>query len=147
LRADGASAVFSGSPGEYEIALGVGDGHGGSASLTFPVSVSDAVCSVPAAVQDIFTARCSPCHTTGSSGALKLDPASASFANLVGVHVSSSACADRVRVIPGDSASSYLIAKLRGSAGICGLPMPRNLPPLPEEEIQTIEAWIDGLPH
>jgi len=147
LHADGASAVFSGSPGEYELELSVGDGHGGSAALTFPVQVSDAVCSVPDAVQNIFAARCAPCHTTGNSGALKLDPATASFANLVGVHASSAACADRVRVVPGDSASSYLIAKLRGATGICGLPMPRNLPPLPEEEIQTIESWIDGLPH
>jgi hypothetical protein len=147
LWADGASAVFSGSPGEYEIELSVDDGHGGSASLAFPVHVSDGVCSAPEAVQNIFAARCAPCHTTGSSGGLKLDPATASFTNLVGVSASSAACADRVRVVPGDSTSSYLIAKLRGAAGICGLPMPRNLPPLPEDEIQTIEAWIDGLPH
>jgi hypothetical protein len=147
LRADGASAVFSGAPGEYELTLGVDDGHGGSASLSFSVHVSDAVCSVPAAVQDIFSARCAPCHTSGSSGGLKLDPASASFANLVGVNASSTSCADRVRVVPGDSASSYLIAKLRGASDICGVPMPRNLPALPEEEIQAIEAWIDALPH
>lgn len=147
LRADGATAVFSGSPGEYELELSVSDGHGGSASLAFSVQVSDAVCSVPDAVQDIFAARCAPCHTTNSSAGLKLEPASASFANLVGVPASGAACTDRVRVVPGDSASSYLIAKLRGATDICGSPMPRNLPALPEEEIQTIEAWIDGLSH
>jgi len=25
--------------------------------------------------------------------------------------------------------------------------MPRNRPALPEQEIQTIEAWINSLPH
>jgi hypothetical protein len=52
-----------------------------------------------------------------------------------------------VRVIPGNAAESYLIAKLRNAPGICGTAMPRNRPPLPEEQIQTIEAWIDALPH
>jgi hypothetical protein len=54
---------------------------------------------------------------------------------------------DRVRVIAGDPAGSYLIAKLRNIPPICGVQMPRNRPPLPEEEIATIEAWIAGLPH
>jgi len=50
-------------------------------------------------------------------------------------------------VVPGDSAASYLVAKLKGEAGICGVRMPHNLPPLPKEEIATIEAWINALPH
>jgi hypothetical protein len=147
LRADGASATFSGGAGDYTLEVSVDDGHGGVAALSFPVHVSDAICEVPAEVQDIFEARCSPCHTTGTSGGLRLTPASTSYASLVGTHASSAACSDRTRVVPGDSANSYLVAKLRGAAGICGSPMPRNLPPLPEEEIATIEAWIDGLPH
>lgn len=147
LRADGAAATFSGPAGDYSLELSVDDGHGGVTSLAFPMHVSSAVCEVPAEVQAIFTARCSPCHTTGSSGGLHLDPATASYANLVGVPSSSAACASRTRVIPGDSTASYLMAKLRGDAGICGVRMPRNLPPLPDEEIATIAAWIDGLPH
>jgi hypothetical protein len=147
LHSDGAAATFFGPVGDYVLTLGVSDGHGGSASLEFPIHVTDAVCEVSPAVQDIFTARCTPSHTVGSSGGLHLDPASSSFANLVGVHSGSAACADRVRVIPGDAASSYLVAKLRGTAGICGVPMPRNQPALPEEEIQVIEDWINGLPH
>ncbi len=75
-------------------------GHGGNNSLEFPLHVSDAVCEVPAAVQQIFTQRCSPCHTTGSSGGLHLDPASASYANLVGVHVASAACSSRTESSP-----------------------------------------------
>ena len=147
LHPDGERATFSGQPGDYGLLLDVSDGHGGATSLSFPIHVADAVCEVPAAVQAIFTQRCSPCHTTGSSGGLHLDPASASFGNLVNVHASSAACATRTRVIPGDSASSYLIAKLLGEAGICGQRMPRNAPPLPDEEVATIAAWIDGLPH
>jgi hypothetical protein len=147
LTASDANATFSGAAGDYTLSVTVDDGHGGSNSLEFPVYVSDAVCEVPVAVQQIFTNRCTPCHTVGSSGGLHLDPATASYANLVGVHVASSACSSRTRVIPGDAASSYIIAKLRGQSGICGLPMPRNLPPLPEDEIATIEAWINDLPH
>jgi hypothetical protein len=147
LHPSDATATFSGPAGDYTLLLTVDDGHGGTNSLEFPLHVSDAVCEVPAAVQEIFTQRCSPCHTTGSSGGLHLDPATASYANLVNVHVSSAACNSRTRVVPGDAAASYLIAKLRGASDICGVRMPRNLPPLPEEEIQTIEAWINDLPH
>ena len=147
LRADGATATFSGPAGDYTLAVAVDDGHGGTASLEFPVRVSDAVCEVPTEVQAIFDARCSPCHTSGSSGGLHLSPASASFANLVNVGSSSASCSGRTRVIPGDPANSYLMAKLHGDAGICGVRMPRNLPPLPDEELATLEGWIAELPH
>jgi hypothetical protein len=81
------------------------------------------------------------------SGGLKLDTAASAYANLVGQPVRGAACTSSVRVVPGDPASSYLVAKLRGLAGICGVQMPRGQPPLPEERIQTIEAWIAGLPR
>jgi hypothetical protein len=76
-----------------------------------------------------------------------LDPADLAFTNLVGQPARGAPCTARTRVIPGDSAASYLIAKLRGEAGICGVQMPRGQPPLPEAEIQAIAAWIDSLPH
>jgi len=47
--------------------------------------------------------------------------------------------------VPGDAPNSYLIAKLRGFVSICGVPMPQNRPPLPDAQIQTIEAWINTL--
>jgi len=147
LRSDGASASFSGPAGDYTLALTVDDGHGGAASLELPLHVADAVCEAPAEVQAIFDARCSPCHTSGSSGGLHLSPASASFANLVNVGSSSAACAGRTRVVPGDTTGSYLLAKLHGDADICGVRMPRNLPPLPDEEVATIADWIANLPH
>jgi hypothetical protein len=147
LSSSGAGATFSGPVGDFSLSLVVSDSHGGSAELTFPIHVSDAVCSVPTAVQEIFEQRCSPCHTTGASGGLRLPSATQSYASLVGVGSSSASCSSRTRVVPGDSASSYLIAKLRGAPDICGLPMPRNAPALPEAEISTIEDWILTLPH
>ena len=147
LRPSEAMATFSGNPGDYVLRVTATDTHAAEASLLFTVHVTDATCSVPPEVQNIFTSRCAPCHTTGASGGLKLDPADLAYASLVNTSVGAAACASQVRVIPGDAQGSYLIAKLRNAAGICGLPMPRNRPPLPEEEIQTIEAWINALPH
>jgi hypothetical protein len=147
LRTDGATAIFSGAAGDYTLEVDVDDGHGGQASLQFPVHVSSAVCEVPAEVQAIFESRCTPCHISGSSGGLHLDPASAAYANLVGKPVSSASCSSRTRVIPGDPDTSYLMAKLRGDTGICGQRMPRGLPPLPDDEMATIAGWISNLPH
>lgn len=148
LRSDGASATFSApAAGAYTVSVEVADAHGGRAAVDVPVTVSDAVCGVPAEVQDIFLTRCSPCHTTGSSGGLKLDTSEASFANLVQRNAAAAACSDRIRVVPGDATASYLIAKLRAAPDICGLPMPRGLPALPEAELQLVESWINELPH
>lgn len=52
-------------------------------------------------------------------------------------------CDGQVRVVPGDAASSYLIAKLRGT-NACGAPMPMG-GALATEAIDCIAAWIDGL--
>lgn len=143
----GATASFSALvAGSYVVSLTVDDVLGGRASLTFPVHVADAACAPPA-IQAIFSNSCSPCHTTGASGGLKLDTAEASFANLVGKGATGMGCMDRVRVIPGNAGGSYLMAKLRGLAGICGAPMPRGRPALPEADLQAIELWINGLPH
>jgi hypothetical protein len=147
LRAAGGAATFSGSPGDYVVRVAVTDPHAAEASFLVTIHVADATCSLPPEVHGIITAKCSPCHTTGSSGGLKLAPADVAYTSLVNRAVGSAACSSQVRVVPGDAAGSYLIAKLRNAPGICGLPMPRNLPPLPEEEIQVIEAWINALPH
>ena len=147
LRATGAAATFSGSPGEYAVRVTVTDIHGASASLPINLRVSDAICEVPPPVFDIINAQCSPCHTTGASGGLKLAPADVAYSSLVSHAVGAAACAAQTRVVPGDAAASYLVAKLRGEPNICGVRMPRNRPALPEADIQTIEAWIDSLPH
>jgi len=147
LRATADTATFSGPPGDYVLRVTATDTHAAETSLPFTVHVTDATCSVPPEVDSIITNKCSPCHTTGASGGLKLAPADVAYTSLVNHAVGAAACASQVRVIPGDAPDSYIIAKLRGAPGICGLPMPRNRPPLPEAEIQTIEAWINALPH
>jgi cytochrome c peroxidase len=100
-------------------------------------------CAVPATVQSIFAANCETCHPPQNG--LSLASGSASYASLVGVMATGAGCTDRVRVVPGSAGQSYLIAKLRNRAPICGAPMPFGYPMLPEAEIQTIEAWINGL--
>jgi mono/diheme cytochrome c family protein len=147
LRASEATATFSGAPGDYVLRVTASDAHAAEASLLFTVHVADATCFVPSEIQGIFASQCSPCHTTGSSGGLKLAPADVAYGSLVGQSVGSAACAGQTRVVPGDAANSYLVAKLRGAPGICGVAMPRNRPALPEEQIQSIEAWINALPH
>jgi len=147
LRPSEGTATFSGVPGDYVLRVAAADTHGTEASFLISVHVTSATCFVPPEVHGIITSQCAPCHTTGSSGGLKLDPADVAYTSLVNLGVGSSACASQVRVIPGDAANSYLIAKLRNTPGICGVQMPRNRPPLPEEQIQTIEAWINALPH
>jgi len=52
-------------------------------------------------------------------------------------------CGGEVRVVPGDAASSHLIAKLRGTSG-CGAQMPIGIP-LASETIDCMASWIDGL--
>lgn len=147
LRSSEGSATFSGGPGDYVLRVAAADTHAAEAAFLVSVHVTNATCFVPPEVQDIITSQCAPCHTTGSSGGLKLDPADVAYTALVNHSVGASACASQVRVIPGDAPNSYLIAKLRNTPGICGVAMPRNRPPLPEEQIQTIEAWINALPH
>lgn len=147
LHASNENAVFSGPAGDYTLALQVDDGHGGSAKLQFPIHVTDAVCSLPDSLQSLIGERCSPCHTERAAGGLGMASAQQSYANLVGMPSHAAACSARTLVVPGDPASSYVIAKLRGALDICGVAMPRNAPPLPETEIEAFETWIESLPH
>ena len=51
--------------------------------------------------------------------------------------------ADRLRVKPGDAASSLFIDKIRNRNGVA-TQMPLGAPPMEEEDIQEIEAWINA---
>jgi hypothetical protein len=146
LHASGDGATFSGPAGDYLLTVSALDVWGAVAAFTFPIHVSPTGCAVPLEVQAIFAERCVSCHGVANPGGLTLLNAATAYANLVGVRAAGSGCMDRVRVTPGNAATSYLIAKLRNISPICGLPMPRNRPPLPEAEIAAIEAWINGLP-
>ncbi len=54
--------------------------------------------------------------------------------------------ADTLKLIDTEQPEkSYLLMKVRGDEGIAGDIMPKYLPPLTKEEIDTIEKWIDRL--
>jgi hypothetical protein len=92
---------------------------------------------------------CVTCHTnTGRtpSGGLNLnhDVAYEQLVNRASVEKAAS-----MRVLPGDSESSYLYQKVEGSAGITGRRMPQNGPPyLTDGQILIIKRWIElGAPN
>ena len=76
-------------------------------------------------IQPILSTNCTSCH--GVSGGLALT----SYSDLMGNDV----------VDPGNSMTSKLIQKLRGTAS--GSQMPKNQDPLDEATINLIETWID----
>jgi hypothetical protein len=90
----------------------------------------------------IFTPKCSACHNgvgTAPPGVLNL-MAGGTFNALV--NVATLEQPNVKYVVPGDSAKSYLIQKLTGSAGISGGRMPLNGPYLDDATIAQVAAWI-----
>ncbi len=87
------------------------------------------------AVSAIFAERCIMCHSAhGAARGLRLDSYAAALAG-----------GERgVVLVPGDTAASELILRLRGER----VPrMPFLSRPLPPEQIDLIERWIEaGLP-
>jgi len=98
-------------------------------------------------IQDnVFTPICTKCHIgAGAPEGLQLDAAH-SYAALVGVP--SVEQPTFMRVAPGNPASSYIIHKLEGAAGISGGQMPLGGPYLPQSTIDVIAQWITaGAPN
>jgi hypothetical protein len=62
-------------------------------------------------------------------------------ASLVGVASRQKPAA--IRVVPGDSASSYLIQKIEGRADIVGTRMPQRGPYLTDGQVAIIKRWIE----
>ena len=91
---------------------------------------------------DVFDASCafSTCHAAPGASGLVLEPGAAHAAL---VDAPSADAPGEILVVPGDSAASYLVAKLRGDAGITGAPMPDGVP-LDAERIQLVVDWIDA---
>ena len=94
-------------------ACGVCDGNGSTCNISYSLTI-----------QPIFTANCTSCH--GGSGGLTLT----SYSDLMGNDV----------VDPGNSMTSKLIQKLKGTSGT---QMPQNQDPLDDATINLIETWID----
>lgn len=90
---------------------------------------------------EIFMPSCaySSCHGGGEGGLILGQ--GMSYDELVGVEAVG--VPGEIRVVPGDSAASYLMAKLNGTAGIVGDVMPPDAP-LDAELIDRVAAWIDA---
>jgi len=96
----------------------------------------------------VFQPRCalSGCHDSASRAAdLNLSGDSA-FGELVNVF--STELPSMLRVAPGDPEASYLVHKIRGTAGAVGgvdTQMPLGEAPLSDEDMDAIVQWIqDG---
>ena len=92
---------------------------------------------------EVLTASCafSTCHAAPGASGLVLEEG-ASWAALVSVESADNPGA--ILVIPGDSDGSYLMAKLRGDAGIVGASMPSTGDPLDDTLLQLVADWIDA---
>ena len=89
----------------------------------------------------VFNTTCAVagCHAASSNqGNLTLE-SSKSYANLI--NVQSVLYPQYKRVQPGDGTNSLLVKILRGEVS---LRMPLNQPPLSNEVIDSIEAWINN---
>jgi mono/diheme cytochrome c family protein len=83
-------------------------------------------------VRPIFAASCFECHGADKhKGGLRLDARKAALAG--GVSGSN--------IVPGKSADSVLVHRLRGHGGEDRMPLKKQ--PLSEQQIATIAAWID----
>ena len=97
----------------------------------------------------VFTQSCAGCHSGPTSGSLPsgmdLSSTANSFAALV--NVTSLQVNTLNRVTPGDTANSYLIQKLEGTAAV-GVRMPQGGPFLDQATMDMIKQWInDGAPN
>lgn len=90
---------------------------------------------------EVFTPICSQCHFGQQAPAgLRLDSAELSYEHLVNIPADGNS--QYQRVVPYDAANSYLWLKITGSP-IAGQRMPLGQAPLPHEQIQLVEDWID----
>ncbi len=116
------------------------DGDGCSAGC------SDETTTLAYIQANIFTPICSRCHRPGGIGPMPLDSEAASLQSLV--DRPSIERTELLRVEPGNAADSYLFWKIDPdpAAGrvIVGGRMPLGLPPLTQQEIDSIVRWIDN---
>ena len=105
-------------------------GGSSSSDATGPESTADSV-TFASAVQPIFQERCAKCHIQGSKGDLSLESRESTLAG--GEEGSD--------IVPGDSAGSLLYQMVSGQAE---KRMPPKGDPLSDDEIATIQSWIDA---
>jgi uncharacterized protein (TIGR03118 family) len=93
----------------------------------------------------VFTPLCAGCHNGSQPAGGRLPgsqdlTAGHTFSNVVGV--ASLEQPGLMRVKAGDPDNSYLIHKVEGAADITGAQMPFGGPPLSQDTIDQIRAWI-----
>ena len=128
----------------------VGGGCGGDSNPTQPTPIA-APAPTPALVPtlssiqaNVFSTRCTACHSGATPEAGLQLTAGAAYTSLVNV---ASSQRSLMRVAPNDSANSYLIHKIEGRGDILGHQMPPP-PALPGDVVQVIRQWIDrGAPN
>jgi mono/diheme cytochrome c family protein len=99
--------------------------------------------SVPAPIRKLFRANCTDCHSGASPSArLNLDPDYLP-ASILGRP--SSKKPDFKIADPAAPEKSYILMKLRGTAGISGSRMPRGRKKLSDADIQAVADWLAGL--
>ena|SRR5438552_2721841 len=109
--------------------------------LAFADSALAADAKFTATVQPIFDANCVACHQSGAAQqGLNLESGS-SYAAVVKRR---STVVDRVLVVPGSPATSYLMLKVLGTHGEVGgkgvrMPMGGDLSPA---DVQALRDWI-----
>jgi hypothetical protein len=110
-----------------------------STSTEPPPAVKDDP-SFAADIQSIFNNSCisSGCHNAGAAGGMVLLQGQ-SYANLV--NAASTQEPGKTRVIPGDSANSYIVIKLEGRQ-TNGSRMPLG-GTLNSNSIQNVKNWVD----
>jgi len=92
-------------------------------------------------IQPFFTNNCAlnGCHNSTARAGLVLLNGPA-YINLV--NIASTQEPNRMRVLPGDAANSYLVIKIEGNQTV-GTPMPQGRDPLDEVQIQNLKNWIN----
>ena len=105
----------------------------------------DGMVSFSGRIQPIFTTNCGGCHSPGGGADLfgiRLQLTEDVSYDLL-VDQPSVQRSDLTLVLPGDSASSLLVAKVSSDPPPVGVRMPTFAPPLTKDEIDLIRAWID----
>jgi mono/diheme cytochrome c family protein len=99
--------------------------------------------SVPADVRAIFDNNCVKCHGGRSPAAGHDYTTNADLQKLV--DMASAEKDSIVMIAPGHPDKSYVVMKIRGSAGIVGSRMPLGGKPLSDKEIGIVEEWVKSM--
>ncbi len=97
-------------------------------------------------VQAIFTARCMPCHSSDHDNGRPVLGLDLGEGNMPGgtIAVRSRQLADTFLINPGHPDASYMVEKISSDSPSRGGRMPQDMPPLSDEEIETIRNWVLG---